>query len=442
MFKKKPEFLTNLKRRWKQSMPGKRNQMYDSFLGKNLINSQKYKLSQKFKFSFEDWLAEQIINKFNQKMKDWEQNHNVKRLKPGELLTTFQQQKVILPLIKPMWIKDLTSGTTWANLRDEIEKQHLKILEDIDPEATLQDVRCLVNQRSLLPKMDGFRWGKFDPPENLGDNPSIHKNYSQTLEEDSEVPIEVLEELVDYLTAAENISRPRAKAIIECLNQERIKFCPLQSELEVGQMSWIGMDAAKFSPFHKKSKQRHQIPVKLTLYTPEEINEAQDINNLNELNAFNLKRLERVCFEAYHQGAILNTVGLGLMFFLQQYAVSNLCRKYMELTELILPTAGTIKDCGRATTHKHIIIDKHLQGMLNQEISSSTYHDGESIDRYIDTFQGVLILYIYNLPNQLKAKVLNTTPGVIEEHIEIIESYFDNRDSILSYLKKQGVKVP
>jgi len=145
-------------------MPGKRNQMYDSFLGKNLINSQKYKLSQKFKFSFEDWLAEQIINKFNQRMKDWEQNHNVKRLKPGELLTTYQQQKVILPLIKPMWIKDLTSGTTWANLRDEIEKQHLKILEDIDPEATLQDVRCLVNQRSLLPKMGGFRWKKFDPP--------------------------------------------------------------------------------------------------------------------------------------------------------------------------------------------------------------------------------------------------------------------------------------
>ena len=252
----------------------------------------------------------------------------------------------------------------------------------------------------------------------------------------------LFEELINYLTEAENISRPQAKAIIECLNQERNKFCPLHSELEVGQMVWIGMDSAKFSPFHKKSKQRHQIPVKLTLYTPKEIKEAQNINSLNKLNAFNLKRLERVCFEAYHQGAILNTVGLGLMFFLQQYAVSKLCRKYMELTELILPTAGTIKDCGRATTHKHIIIDKHLKGMLNQEISSVTYHDGESIDRYIDTFQGVLILYIYNLPDELKAKVLNTTTGVVKEHIEIIESYFDDREKILGYLKEQGVSVP
>jgi len=423
-------------------MPGKRNRMYDSFLGKNLFNSQKYSLSQKFKFSFEDWLAERIINMFNQKMEKWEQKHNIKRLKPGELLTTYQNQKVILPLIKPEWIKKLTSGTTWANLRDKIEKEHLEILKGINPKASLQDVRYLVNQRSLLPKMDGFRWKDFEPPANLGDNPSINSHHRSKIKADPDIPIEVLDELIDYLTKAENISPPRAQAIIECLNQQRNKFCPLQSELKVGQMVWIGMDAAKFSPFHKKSKQRHQIPVKLTLYTPKEIKEAQNINSLNKLNAFNLKRLERVCFEAYHQGAILNTVGLGLMFFLQQYAVSKLCRKYMEFTELILPTAGTIKDCGRATTHKHIIIDKHLKGMLNQEISSVTYHDGESIDRYIDTFQGVLILYIYNLPDELKAKVLNTTTGVVKEHIEIIESYFDDREKILGYLKEQGVSVP
>lgn len=118
-------------------MPGKRNRMYDSFLGKNLFNSQKYRLSKKFKFSFEDWLAERIINMFNQKMKDWEQKHNIKRLKPGELLTTYQDQKVILPLIKPEWIKQLTSGTTWANLRDKIEKEHLEILKEINPETTL-----------------------------------------------------------------------------------------------------------------------------------------------------------------------------------------------------------------------------------------------------------------------------------------------------------------
>src|SRR6056297_2709826 len=112
---KKTLNLTNLKRRWKPSMAGKRNRMYDSFLGKNLVNSQKYRLSQKFKFSFEDWLAERIINMFNQKMKEWEQKHNIKRLKPGELLTIYQNQEVVLPLIKPEWIKQLSSGTTWAN---------------------------------------------------------------------------------------------------------------------------------------------------------------------------------------------------------------------------------------------------------------------------------------------------------------------------------------
>ncbi len=423
-------------------MPGKRNQTYDSFLGKNLINSQKQRLSRKFKFSFEDWLAERIIDMFNQKMKDWEKRHNIKRLKPGELLTVYQNQEVILPLLKPEWIKKLTSGVTWANLRDEIEKEHLKILKEVDQKASLQDVRYLVNQRSLAPHTDDFRWKKFKPPKSLGDDPSVHNSYISEIEEGPEVPAEVLEELIDYLTGAEKLSRSQAKAIIECLNQERNKFCPLKSQLEVGQMAWIGMDAARFSPFHKKSKKRPQIPVKLTLYTPKEIEKAKDINSLKELNTFNLKRLERVCFEAYHQGAILNTAGLGLMFFLQQSTASKLCRKYMKLTELILPTAGTIKDFGRTTTHKHIIIDKHLQGMLNQEISSATYHDGASVDRYIDAFQRVLILYLYDMPDKLKARVLDTSPGVIEEYIEIIESYFDDRDNILSYLRKQGVSIP
>jgi hypothetical protein len=92
-------------------------------------------------------------------------------------------------------------------------------------------------------------------------------------------------------------------------------------------------------------------------------------------------------------------------------------------------------------SHKKIIIEKHLQGMLNKQIKSATNHDEESIDRYLNAFQSVLILYLYEVPQNLMSKVLNTGSSVVKEYITIIESYFENRKKMLGYLKEQGVKL-
>jgi len=428
-------------RRWQPPLPGKRNRMYDSFLGKSLVNSQKTKLIRKYDFSPESWLAKRIIKLFNEKMDAWEKQYNIQRLRPGQLLTSFENQKVVLPLLKPDWIKSLTQGITWSQIRPQIESEILLILQQINSEVTITDVRHLVNQRSLLPKTDGFRWHNFKTPEQLGD-PEIHKKHQKKFEEESEIPLIVAQELTDFLTEAEKLSRQKARSILETLNGERIRFCPLKSDLKIGQIVWIGMDSSKFSPFKITTDQRYQVPLVITLYTLEEIVEARNINDLKHLNEFNLKRIERVCFEAYHQGAVLGTSDLNLMFFINRQTISTLCRKYIELTEVILPTPGTKKDCGRAMSHKKIIIDKHLQGMLNKQIKSATNHDEESIDRYLNAFQSVLILYLYEVPQNLMSKVLNTGSSVVKEYITIIESYFEDREKMLGYLKKQGVKLP
>lgn len=120
------------------------------------------------------------------------------------------------------------------------------------------------------------------------------------------------------------------------------------------------MDATEFAPFEVKTHDRKQVPLVLTLYTPQEIRQARKIKTLDDFYRFTLLRQERVCFEAYHQGAVLIQQGLHLMFFINQGAISRLTRKYMDLTDIILPIAGTIKDCGRAMTHKKIIVEKHL----------------------------------------------------------------------------------
>ncbi len=74
-------------------------------------------------------------------------------------------------------------------------------------------------------------------------------------------------------------------------------------------------------------------------------------------------------------------------------------------------------------THKKIIIDKHLMGKLSKEISKSTHRNEESVEKYIEVFKSVVILYIYNLSVELIVRVLNKSQGLIEEYIEIIELY-------------------
>lgn len=421
-------------------MLGKKNHLYDSFLGKSLVNSQKTKLIKKFEFSTGSWLADQIVEKFNEKMETWEQESKTERLEPGQLLSCFHNQNIVLPLITPEWIKKLTNGIPWSPIRYEIEEHILSILKKYDSKASIKDVYHLVDQRSLLPKNTGFRWKNFKKPEGLGDI-KIHKKYLNRYEEEPDIPITVYNELIEYLLN-EKLSSEKAKEIIKVLAKERVKFCPLKQELNVGQAVWIGMDVKTFSPFKEATDQRHQIPLVVTLYTADEIKEARNIKSLSHLYQFYLKRLERVCFEAYHQGAVLSTVDLNLMFFINHMTISRLVRKYIELTEIILPTPGTKKDCGKAISHKKIIIDKSLKGQLIKQIKSSTKHDPESIDRYLDTFQSVLILYIYEVPHKLMSKVLNTGYTVIKEYLEIIESYFDSREKMLGYLEKQGVKIP
>ncbi len=420
-------------------LPGKNNN-YNSFLGKNLKNSQKTRLIKKFEFSTESWLGEHIVNEFNGKVESWEKQNGVERLRPGQLLTTFNDQEIVIPLLKFNWIKMLTDGHTWAQVRAEIEYYVLRLLKEIHSDTTIKEVRQLINQRSLLPQRTGFRWEKFQFPEGLGTS-DIHKKYCERTQEEPELPPEVSQEILNILLT-EKMSRKKAQAILETLAKERVKFCPLKSDLKVGQIVWIGRAASDSSPYNIKTARRNQIPLIITLYTEEEIDEVKNINTLDHLYQFTIKRIERVCFQAYHQGALLSTYDLNLMFFLSQTTVSKLCRKYIDNIEVILPTLGTKSDCGKAITHKKIVIDKHLEGKLNLEIQSDINHDEESIDRYLHAFQSVLILYIYKLPDYLMSRILNTGITVINEYIEIIESYFENREKMLGYLKKRGVKLP
>ncbi|NHM28622.1 DUF1670 domain-containing protein [Desulfofundulus sp. TPOSR] len=97
---------------------------------------------------------------------------------------------------------------------------------------------------------------------------------------------------------------------------------------------------------------------------------------------------------------------------------------------------------GKPITHdKHIIITLSVQGHLTRDIARLTHHTPEAVDAYLKVFQSVLVLYLYDLPVDLMARVTGHGRYLILEHLEIVKEHFPNRNAVKGYLRKQGLKI-
>jgi len=64
-----------------------------------------------------------------------------------------------------------------------------------------------------------------------------------------------------------------------------------------------------------------------------------------------------------------------------------------------------------------------------------------SIHNYLDTFESVLILYFFNVPKGLIARLLKKGNTLIDEYISFIEEFYDDRILIKDFLQKRGAKI-
>jgi len=65
----------------------------------------------------------------------------------------------------------------------------------------------------------------------------------------------------------------------------------------------------------------------------------------------------------------------------------------------LLPTRGNIHDLSGAITHKREIITLYLENYLTPEISMKTKHSKEAVDRYINDYNRVEMLWKHDITN-------------------------------------------
>lgn len=399
-----------------------------SFPEKTPCNFQVEFLKQEFELAERSFVGRAVVNHFSQISKHYEKNKDIKRLAPGEVLFSFQEEEITLPLIDEECIEFLAQGGDLRSYRDILQQKQFEILKETCREATLKDLWTLINHprfaviptsrtlEGILPPV------KESKPGIVQANNAGAEMNKKTLPEETLPQDEIMEEM--FFFAEELGLKPTlARAMTLTLHSLRENLFPNRENLKAGQAIWMAR-STKYKPRWGKRTTDYLQPALITLYTPEEVGNPTSCRAL--LKKREMERLARITSEAYLQDAVFSLVDLELLMNRSASYLKELLQLYRKHYNMWLPTAGTILDMGRSVSHKVEVIELNLNGLKTEKIAYRLFHSNEAVDRYIDQFQKIALLHLkYNMSERVIAYILNCSRALVTEYIKIAIKYRD-----------------
>jgi hypothetical protein len=133
------------------------------------------------------------------------------------------------------------------------------------------------------------------------------------------------------------------------------------------------------------------------------------------------KRMARIIWEAYQQGGTLTQADVALIFNRSQATISRAVLVYQKQNNVLLPLRGVIQDIGRSITHKVKIIQMHTQNYSTLDIARLTSHAPSSVDRYINDYQRVKLLYGKKMGIGEIAYITSLSENLVCEYVKIVK---------------------
>jgi hypothetical protein len=111
-----------------------------------------------------------------------------------------------------------------------------------------------------------------------------------------------------------------------------------------------------------------------------------DIQQQHGIPTLRQRRLMRVCEEAFQQGGLLTLEDLALLFNCGlRTLVGDLAA--LRRQDLIPPLRSTVKDMGRAVTHRCQIVSLWLEGQEYSDIAQRCHHSVAAVAQYVEKFK-------------------------------------------------------
>jgi len=178
-----------------------------------------------------------------------------------------------------------------------------------------------------------------------------------------------------------------AQAILESVYSVYAPYFETSGTLKPGQLLFqvVSIEAASNTAL----AECEQTTVVLTLDAGDEdlkIKQHQGIVNLRR------HRIQRLAHEAFQQGGLLTVEDLANRLLNCGERTLSRDLRVLRNQNIILPLRSTIKDMGRAISHRSLIIEQWLQGKEYEQIAQITYHSIPSVQNYVSKFKRIVAL--------------------------------------------------
>lgn len=261
-------------------------------------------------------------------------------------------------------------------------------------------------------------------------NNTSHEKWSRL--ESKQLDSQFMNEVIGGL----NCSPFEAKAILDTVHKVYGDFFDCSVSLKPGQAKFVVI-SAEDGP-SKRLKDAQKVTVTLTIDAGEDDLKVRESGGVI---AMRRHRLQRICNEAFMQGGLLTVEDLANRIFMN--GERTLVRDIQSLKKegTVLPLRSTIKDMGRALSHRVIIIKNWLEGKEYTEISRRTNHSIDAINNYVHKFKQVVALATEGYEVHTIAFLAKLSKPLVKEyiklwhHLEIVPSRKGELESLLKKTK-------
>lgn len=428
--------------------------LYRPLCAKNIETKLKSHLTRHYEFARKSRLADSLIETVLAQLDEDEEARGIIRVKPWQLVYRQQGRPALLTLFTDDDLQRSIHGAPLREVRETIEKRCLEELRTVRPDATLDDLRTIINLRARTRKNVTGQQAEpyaaqlprdiFAAPPKLVD---VHQfargvNRRKMSPADGVISRPLLQKLTGQLSEDYNIPAKLGQMLIEDIARIRAECLPRLDEMKHGQAMVMTTDShSRIGEAHLPEEQRLR-PVIVTVFTEQERQAlARETITFPEARAIQLKQIVRVHVEAFAQEGLLSYVDSQWLFQTCYWNISQAINHYEQTENVFVPTPGTVLDAGNKVTHKALIVRLYLDGMTTAQIAKRTYHSEAAVDNYIGTFDQVALLHWYGVNRPHMRLVLRRSVRLIDEYMRLVESYFKDRDAVQQYLRSRGVKL-
>ena len=208
-----------------------------------------------------------------------------------------------------------------------------------------------------------------------------------------------------------------ANAILDAVYKVYAPYFETSGTLKPGQILFpvISVETASNTPLCEGT----QVTVVLTLDAGEE---DLDIRKTLGVTGLRRYRIQRLTHEAFQQGGLLTLEDLAHRLLNCGQRTLSRDIKALKASKIILPLRSTIKDMGRAISHRTLIVEHWLQGKEYVQISKSTFHSIPSVKNYISKFKRVIALANEGFEVHEIAFLVKISASLVEEYYQLYQT--------------------